>query len=132
MLVELREFVRQRAGSRCEYCHLPDAAQLLPFHVEHIIAKQHGGADDPGNLAWACDRCNAYKGPNIASVDPISKELTALFHPRRDKWSNHFSIVDGEILALSPSGRATARLLQVNSRNRVELRRELGELGLYP
>ncbi len=34
--------VRQRAGNRCEYCHLPqDATPFLTFHVEHVIAKQH-------------------------------------------------------------------------------------------
>ena len=43
---------------------------MIAFHVEHIVSKQHGGTDDPGALALACDRCNAYKGPNLASVDP--------------------------------------------------------------
>jgi hypothetical protein len=128
---ELREFVRQRAGRRCEYCHLPDAVQLLPFHVEHIIAKQHGGSDEPENLAWACDRCNAYKGPNLTSLDPIGGELTELFHPRRDMWQEHFQLVAGEIHGLSPTGRVTVRLLQMNSRHRVELRRELQEQGLH-
>src|SRR4051794_18394911 len=35
----------------------------LAHHVEHIVARQHGGADDPDNLALACNRCNASKGP---------------------------------------------------------------------
>jgi len=40
----LREFVRQRAAERCEYCLLPQsAARFFTFHVEHIRAKQHGG-----------------------------------------------------------------------------------------
>jgi 5-methylcytosine-specific restriction endonuclease McrA len=70
MDAELRKFVRTRANGRCEYCRLPDVAQRLPFHVEHIIAKQHGGNDNVENLAWACDRCNAYKGPNLSGIDP--------------------------------------------------------------
>ena len=50
MIQSLRQFVRERAGSRCEYCHLPDfAASVSLFHVEHILAKQHGGSDDADN-----------------------------------------------------------------------------------
>ena len=43
-----RRLVLRRAGSRCEYCRLPQHAVDLTFHVEHIIAKQHGG--DPQRL----------------------------------------------------------------------------------
>jgi 5-methylcytosine-specific restriction endonuclease McrA len=61
----LRESVRERAGGRCEYCRLPDAA-LSPedFHVEHVVARKHGGDNGVENLAWACIFCNLYKGPN--------------------------------------------------------------------
>jgi putative hemolysin len=52
----MREFVRQRAGSRCEYCHLPDFADEWPFHLEHVVARQHGGQSDPDNLCWSCRR----------------------------------------------------------------------------
>jgi hypothetical protein len=107
---ELREFVRSRAGGRCEYCLLRDEVQLLPFHLEHIVAKQHGGGDEISNLAWACDRCNAYQGPNLASLDPTTGEMVELFHPRKDVWVDHFRIHNGEVHGLSPSGRATVRL----------------------
>lgn len=68
-----RDFVRRRATDRCEYCHMPQAATpFIPFHVEHIIAKQHVDEvqDDPSGLAYACDRCNAFKGPNLSSIEP--------------------------------------------------------------
>jgi hypothetical protein len=123
----LRAFVRARAGDCCEYCRLPHAAQRLPFHVEHIVAKQHGGSDDFDNLAWSCDRCNAYKGPNLSSIDPNSGSVVALFHPRQDVWQDHFVARDALIEGKSPAGRATVRLLQFNARQRVELRRELLE-----
>jgi 5-methylcytosine-specific restriction endonuclease McrA len=78
----LREAVRQRAGNACEYCRMPqEATPLIAFHVEHIVSRQHGGNDDPAGLALACDRCNAYKGPNIG-IDPETGAVTALFHPR--------------------------------------------------
>ncbi len=51
----LRVFVWERAGGRCEYCQLhQDEYEHQAFHIEHIIAKQHGGADDPDNLCLAC------------------------------------------------------------------------------
>jgi hypothetical protein len=65
----LRAFVRERAGCRCEYCQLHENdADFLSFHVEHIIAKQHGGADDPQTLCFACAECNWAKGPNLSGL----------------------------------------------------------------
>ena len=47
----LRALVQERAGRRCEYCRLhEDDYDLFAFHVEHVIAKQHGGLDDPHAL----------------------------------------------------------------------------------
>ena len=60
------------------------------FHVEHIVARKHGGSDDENNLAWSCIFCNLYKGPNLASLDPDTGELTRLFNPRQDRWEDHF------------------------------------------
>jgi hypothetical protein len=121
----LREVVRRRAGNACEYCRMPQAATpLIPFHVEHIVSKQHGGTDDASGLALACDRCNAYKGPNLTSIDPDTRTLAALFNPRRDVWSNHFVVRGGQILGLTATGRATVRLLNMNAPRRAELRAE--------
>ena len=107
---------------------MPQAATpLIPFHVEPIVSKQHGGTDDPSGLALACDRCNrcnAYKGPNLTSIDPNTRAVVALFSPRRDVWTDHFVVRTGEILGLTPAGRATVRLLNMNAPRRVELRRE--------
>lgn len=80
-----RERIRRRAEYRCEYCLLPEAATpFVPFHVEHIIAKQHTANDSVDNLALACDRCNAFKGTNLSSIDPESGEIVTLYHPRHD------------------------------------------------
>lgn len=120
-----RAFVRRRAREQCEYCHLPqEATPIISFHIEHVRAKQHGGTDDPDQLALACDRCNAYKGPNLSSIDPETGALVALYDPRVDRWDDHFRLHGDEILGLTPTGRATVRLLNMNARRRVELRRE--------
>ena len=121
-----RDLVRQRAVARCEYCRLPDFA-IAPedFHVEHIIARKHGGLDEPDNLAWACIFCNLYKGPNLASFDPDTSELTRLFHPRRDRWEEHFRIEEAQIVGLTPVGRTTCWLLEMNSEILAGLRASL-------
>jgi 5-methylcytosine-specific restriction endonuclease McrA len=57
----LDRLVRQRAGERCEYCHLPQHAFTLRFQIDHVIAAQHGGPTIASNLALACGRCNRHK-----------------------------------------------------------------------
>lgn len=125
----IRQLVRQRANDRCEYCLLPQEASPLTFHVEHIIARQHldgivDEIDDPDVLALACDRCNAYKGTNLVSIDPDTRAVVPLYHPRQDIWTDHFVLQGSEIAGLTPTGRATVRLLQMNAPQRVELREE--------
>lgn len=120
-----RELVRQRAADRCEYCHIPqEATPFIPFHVEHIVAKQHleDVTNDLDGLAYACDRCNAFKGPNLSTIDPVTGERVDLFNPRSDTWADHFAMSDGKIVGLTAIGRATARLLNMNHSRRVELR----------
>jgi len=126
-----REQVITRADGRCEYCLLPDYADEWPFHVEHIVAKQHGGGDTLDNLCWSCSRCNLHKGPNLVSIDVHTNERVSLFDPRRDDWKSHFSLDGARVVGITATGRVTVRLLNMNALQRVELRRELIELGQF-
>lgn len=123
MDARLRQLVRRRAKSRCEYCHLHQEQEPLPFHIEHITSRQHGGKDVSGNLALACHHCNLHKGTNLSGLDPRTEKMTRLFHPRLDNWSEHFSNRDGEIIGLSAVGRTTVRLLRMNEDGRLQLRK---------
>jgi hypothetical protein len=128
----LRRVVVERAGHRCEYCHLHcDHQPSVLFHLEHIIARQHGGDDSLANLALACHRCNLRKGPNLTGLDPETGQLTRLFHPRQDHWSGHFALQRGHIVGLTLIGRTTAALLQMNTPERIELRLTLLTAGLW-
>ena len=132
MSPELRQQARERAGGRCEYCRLPDRIELAgPFHLEHVIARQHRGTDDLSNLAWACSRCNRHKGTNLSGVDPDSRKVVSLFNPRRERGEEHFELDRAIIRGRSPGGRATAQLLQMNAERRVELRSELISQGSW-
>lgn len=132
MAAVLRLAVRQRAEGRCEYCRFHEEDFLFEHEPDHIIAAQHGGASVPENLAWACSRCNRRKGTNLSSVDPDSGTVVALFHPRQDNWGEHFTLEGPRIVGLTPTGRATVFLLQLNSDERVRIRRQLQRAGRYP
>lgn len=90
--------------------------------MDHIIAEKHGGATTLENLAASCIMCNLFKGSDIASLDPLTGELTALFNPRTEKWNAHFSRRGPFIVPQSPEARATARLLRFNTPERISER----------
>ena len=128
-----RRLVRQRAGNCCEYCRISQTGQLVGFQIDHIIAIKHGGTDTDDNLCLACYECNIYKGPNVAALDPLTREATKLFDPRQQNWDNHFQInSDATLSGLTPEGRATILVLRMNDDERVAQR--VGELllGEYP
>lgn len=122
MNAETRALVRARAGDRCEYCLIRQEHAEYAHHIEHIVARQHGGDDGLGNLALACARCNACKGPNLTGIDGETGEVVPLFHPRRDVWREHFAFEGARIDGLTPVGRATVRVLAMNETRRLEIR----------
>jgi 5-methylcytosine-specific restriction endonuclease McrA len=130
MDVALQELVRHRALDACEYCRLPQSASpYVRFHIDHIVARQHGGQSEPDNLALACGYCNRHKGPNLASCDPTTGELVPLFNPRRDRWTDHFAWNEATIVGKSQVGQVTIHLLGMNDHQQFELRKELQALG---
>jgi hypothetical protein len=124
------DLVRQRARHRCEYCLLPQHASALRFHIEHIIARQHGGATDDANLALACPECNFQKGTNLTGIDPDTGMVTRLFHPRQDQWENHFFRDGARIVGKTATGRTTVWLLEMNTGDRLRWREMLSQFGL--
>ena len=73
--ISLRRQVEQRAQHQCEYCLLPAAVSFYSHEVDHVIALKHGGATSLENLAYACWRCNRYKGTDLGSFDPDTGEF---------------------------------------------------------
>lgn len=127
--MSLKDDVWNRAAERCEYCHLPQAATLLPHEVDHIIAQKHDGETCSENLCLACYSCNAYKGPNVAGIDPETGDVVRLFHPRRDVWSEHFRWNGPILIGLTAIGRVTIRVLRVNQPERVQHRELHAAIG---
>ncbi|MFO0812677.1 MAG: HNH endonuclease signature motif containing protein [Gemmatales bacterium] len=129
---QLKEMVRDRAHSRCEYCLMPEAYSVLPYELEHIIARKHGGRTEANNLAYSCFYDNSFKGPNIAGLDPKTGKITGLFHPRRHRWNAHFRWKGAELIGRTAIGRTTIAVLSINHPLRVDQRRLLMEVGLFP
>jgi hypothetical protein len=48
-----------------------------------------------------------------------------LFHPRLNRWPEHFVIRGVEIVGITAIGRATVQVLGINDARRLELRAEL-------
>jgi hypothetical protein len=127
----LRAFVRKRAGRRCEYCRLhEDDADFLTFHVEHIIAKQHGGSDDPDTLCYSCSECNWAKGPNLSGI--IKGKLYPLFNPRTQEWHRHFYWDQTTLVGKTNTGIVTIQVLNINRPSRIKLRENLLFEGRFP
>ena len=128
----LIELVWSRAGHKCEYCLIPQASYPVPFQIDHIIARQHGGLTLLGNLALSCLHCNSYNGPNIAGRDKTTKQLTPLFNPRRHHWARHFRWRGPIIVGRTAIGRVTVAVLNMNGDFLVRLRETLMKDGLFP
>jgi HNH endonuclease len=132
MDASLIRLVWQRAGHRCEYCHVPQQFDEVPFEVDHIIARKHRGETVSSNLALSCFHDNSHKGSNIAGIDPRSREVIPLFNPRRQAWERHFRWRGAYLMGRTAIGRATVAVLNINDSFRVELRRRLMEEGVFP
>lgn len=129
-----KEFIKERAKACCEYCKFPYAFSHSAFHSDHITPPIKGGSEELENFAFACDRCNAKKWKHTEGIDPLSKNPSALFHPRKDNWNEHFTWTNDftQVVGLTPKGRATIELLELNRPGLVNVRKALNNLGYYP
>lgn len=126
-----RRLVARRARNRCEYCHIhQDDDEFYTFHVEHPIARQHGGSSRLANLCLACRECNLAKGTNIASY--WRGRIVPLFNPRRQIWKRHFRWEGPKLIGKTLAGKVTVKILNINGQSRLALRALLIADGRFP
>lgn len=130
----LRSLIRHRAKGYCEYCLCPSNLTSAPFHCEHILPHSAGGETNLDNLAWACPSCNQQKSTKTQAIDPQSLNPYPLFHPRLQKWNQHFRWSKDLMLIVgkTPIGRATVEALNLNRQEIINLRRLLIGVGEHP
>ena len=127
----LAQQVRERAGSRCEYCMMHQSLQGATFHIEHIIPEAQGGASALENLALACPGCNLRKSDRVQCLDADTNVLVHLFHPRRQRWSDHFVFQGYQVVGKTAVGRTTIDALELNHSRRILIREAEEKFGLF-
>ena len=127
--------IRERAEGRCEYCRAPEAVSGYAFMVDHVVPRSRGGNDDLETLALSCWCCNLFKSDHVRGLDPRDGKRVELFHPRREKWAEHFVWSEDftRIEGVTATGRASVARLQMNSNpDRSEARRLWHAAGYLP
>jgi hypothetical protein len=127
----LRDFVKERANNRCEYCLMPNINSQREHEIEHILPRKHEGESVSENLAWACWRCNRHKGSDVGTFDSETTAFTFFYNPRTQIWAEHFRLENAMVLPLTAEARVTVRLLRFNDAKRIEERHNLIEANLF-
>ena len=109
--LERRDRVERRAGRRCEYCRAPQPVTGVRYHLEHVFPESLGGTDDLDNLALACPMCNSHKSNHILGIDDQGSDDGQLFHPRIDRWEEHFDFDSETFEVRGKTKKGRARLI---------------------
>jgi hypothetical protein len=127
-------FLAERANNLCEYCKCRSDYSHDTFESEHIYPFLLGGTNELINLAHSCKGCNSRKATRIAAIDPLTKQITPLFHPRLDLWNEHFMWDEGylNVIGITPVGRTTVDALKLNRIGVVNLRKLMILGGIHP
>lgn len=130
----LRQFVRERAGDRCEYCLSHQAYVMGTLQIEHWWPISRGGTDEAENLCLACELCNQAKWAKTDAIDPETGQNLPLFNPRNQRWIEHFEWSEDEakIIGLTPCGRGTVVALQLNNSLAMTVRCNWVRAGWHP
>jgi len=132
---ELREKVTADARRRCGYCQTQEVVVVgVPMEIDHIIPEALGGVTERENLWLACSLCNDHKSDRIYATDPLTGDQVRLYNPRQEVWRDHFrwNIHSDQIVGLSPTGRVTVLVLQLNRPSLVKARQLWAAVGWHP
>lgn len=130
----LRARVSEAARYRCGYCLTDERIVGTPMEVDHLVPEVLGGLTEEANLWLACSLCNTHKSDRIAALDPETGEVVRLFHPRQERWADHFAWSEAGdlIVGLTPTGRATVLALHLNRPTLVRARQLWVAVGWHP
>ena len=67
----------------------------------------------------------------MAGLDPDTREIVRLFHPRRDNWAEHFLWDGPQLKARTQIGRVTIAVLMINAPDVVAVRGALQDEGVF-
>jgi hypothetical protein len=127
----LRFAVRELDEHCCAYCLSPEFLTVTTFEIDDIVPLSAGGQTVIDNLCLACPVCNRHKHVRQTAVDPQTSLKVPLFHPRQQTWAEHFAWNEDrtELNGLTPTGRDTIDVLEMNRPRMANLRRLWVKLG---
>lgn len=130
----LRIQIETNDKHRCCYCLTSEENSGIAMTIDHIIPRSQNGETSFENVCLACRSCNEYKGKKTTTTDPLTGEIIPLFHPRKQKWNEHFTwSADGtKIEGLTAIGRGTIIALRMNNAVIVSARRRWVSSGWHP
>lgn len=131
---ELRRRVREHFADCCAYCHTSEHLTVVTFELEHITPTSAKGPTVFENLCLSCPTCNRRKSDRTSFADPATGNVVAIFHPQQDLWQDHFlwSADGSQIVARTPTGRATIAALGMNRPQLIRTRQLWVALGEHP
>lgn len=93
-----------------------------------------GGETTFDNLCLACHACNEFKGAQSMATDPTTEKSVSLFHPRQQRWRDHFrwSQEGTHIIGITATERATVSTLHMNHPDIIRARRRWINVGWHP
>lgn len=131
---ELRRRIRAHFHDHCAYCRTPESLTVVTFEFEHILPRSIDGATIFENLCLSCPTCNRYKSDRTFGSVEERTQVSALFHPQRDVWTEHFSWNEDatELVGLTLTGQVTINTLRMNRPQLIRVRRLWIEMGEHP
>jgi len=132
--IELRRRIMEVDRRCCAYCRSAEALIGVTFEIEHILPISVGGLTEFDNLCLSCPTCNRHKSNRLVAVDPKSGIEVPLYHPRQQRWTEHFGWNNDAMILIGKSeiGRATIEAFYINRPAMVRLRRYWVILHLHP
>ena len=98
---------------RCAYCQTTQANSGQPDGRRPHLARDAGGDTAFTTSVLHVVGVTSIKAPKTAAIDPLTGEMTPIFHPRHDRWQGHFAWDESTIYwsGLTQNGRATINRL---------------------
>lgn len=119
---DYKQLLRVDFWYSCAYCTMTEVeAQGIRFTIDHYEAqvKVPEKETDYGNLLWACDPCNTFKG-DLWPDDELTQAGLRFYRPDLDHPEHHFALKGQRVEGQSPIGEFTVEMLDLN---REQLRR---------
>ena len=76
------KLIYQEAGNKCSFCE-EDNVHVLEIH--HIVSREEGGTNEPGNLLLVCANCHSKVTSEVISKDEVMAKKSELIYTRPRK-----------------------------------------------